>query len=411
MSNYLLETDKSYPFDKIRLHTPQPIQGGSYLAKISLHDNPVIFQTPKCTTKRGVHKTEKKIYCDLLFSQENTKFIEWLNDIENKVQELIYAKRDLWFVESELSLEDIEYNWIDTVKNYKKHYLLRTFVPKIHKTVSIQVYDDEQNKLTLDDISVEDSLIGIIELHALKFSSSSFHLEFSLRQCMIIKEKPIFNECLIKINNSKALENMPDSNTEFSKKKIEINTVPLDDNNGESSDEDDGQETDNDDDDVDDDVYDDDESKEVNVEKLELENNKEEDVVKSEDIISDRPKLIIKDENTKITDEVVDSINEKTLEKREISNETLEKSDKENTNEIEEFTLPVPENAESINLRNANDVYLDIYKEARKKAKQAKLEAVQQYLMAKRIKSTYLLNEIDLSDDSDDEDFLLFSEK
>ena len=73
--------------------------------------------------------------------------------------------------------------------------------------------------------------------------------------------------------------------------------------------------------------------------------------------------------------------------------------------------MPVPENAESINLRNANDVYLDIYKEARKKAKQAKLEAVQQYLMAKRIKQTYLLNEIDLSDDSDDEDFLLFSEK
>jgi len=415
MSNYLLETDKSYPFDKIKLHTPQPIQGGSYLAKISLHDNPVIFQTPKCTTKRGVHKTEKKIYCDLLFTQENTKFIEWLNDIENKVQELIYAKRDLWFVESELSLEDIEYNWIDTVKNYKKHYLLRTFVPKIHKTVSIQVFDDEQNKLTLDDISVEDSLIGIIELHALKFSSSSFHLEFSLRQCMIIKEKPIFNECLIKINNSKALENMSDSNTEFTKKKIEISTAPVDDNNGESSDEDNDQETDsikieeetdNEDDDVYDDVDDDDESKEVK-----LENNNEEDIVKSEDIISDRPKLIIKDENTKITDEVIDSINEKTLEKRDISNETLEKSDEGNTNEIEEFTLPVPENAESINLRNANDVYLDIYKEARKKAKQAKLEAVQQYLMAKRIKQTYLLNEIDLSDDSDDEDFLLFSEK
>ena len=64
----------------------------------------------------------------------------------------------------------------------------------------------------------------------------------------------------------------------------------------------------------------------------------------------------------------------------------------------------------SLNLKNANEIYLDIYNEARKKAKEAKLEAVQQYLMAKRIKQTYLLNEIDLSD-SDDEDFLLFSEK
>ena len=219
MSNYLLETDKKYPFERIKVHTPQPIQGGSYLAKISLNDDPIIFQTPKCSTKRGIHKTDKKIYCDLLFTPEDLTFIDWLQNIETKVQQLIYEKRDLWFVEGDLSQEDIEYNWIDTVKNYKKHYLLRTFIPKIHKNVSIQVFDDEQNKLTIEDISVEDSLINIIELHALKFSSSSFHLEFSLRQCMIIKDKPIFNECLIKINNSKALENMSDSNTEFTKKK------------------------------------------------------------------------------------------------------------------------------------------------------------------------------------------------
>ena len=208
MSNYLLETDKKYPFERIKVHTPQPIQGGSYLAKISLNDDPIIFQTPKCSTKRGIHKTDKKIYCDLLFTPEDLTFVDWLQNIETKVQQLIYEKRDLWFVEGDLSQEDIEYNWIDTVKNYKKNYLLRTFIPKIHKNVSIQVFDGEQNKLTIEDISVEDSLINIIELHALKFSSSSFHLEFSLRQCMIIKDKPIFNECLIKINNSKHLDNI-----------------------------------------------------------------------------------------------------------------------------------------------------------------------------------------------------------
>ena len=79
--------------------------------------------------------------------------------------------------------------------------------------------------------------------------------------------------------------------------------------------------------------------------------------------------------------------------------------------DLNEFKLNIPENAETVNLKNANDVYLDIYIEARKKAKKAKLEAVQAYLMAKKIKQTYLLDEIDLSDDSDDDDFLLFSEK
>ena len=39
----------------------------------------------------------------------------------------------------------------------------------------------------------------------------------------------------------------------------------------------------------------------------------------------------------------------------------------------------------------------------RKKAKEAKQKAIQAYLEAKRIKNTYLIDEIDTSDDSDDD--------
>jgi len=206
--DYLLKTDENYPFNQLKLHSPQPIQGGTYLAKISRSGNPVLFQTPKCNTKRGIHKTEKKIYCDLLFDTENVEFIEWLNTVEEHIQKLIYEKKDLWFVEGEVSMEDIEYNWIDTVKNYKKSHLLRTFIPKINKQTynTIQVYDDNQNLLSIDDIKENSSLISIIELSALKFSSSSFHLEFVLRQAMIIKEKPVFNKCLITLHSNKTLE-------------------------------------------------------------------------------------------------------------------------------------------------------------------------------------------------------------
>ena len=82
---------------------------------------------------------------------------------EEHIQKLIYEK-DLWFVE--VSMEDIEYNWIDTVKNYKKSHLLRTFIPKINKQTynTIQVYDDNQNLLSIDDIKENSSLISIIEL-------------------------------------------------------------------------------------------------------------------------------------------------------------------------------------------------------------------------------------------------------
>ena len=41
-------------------------------------NTPVIFQTPKSSTKNGLIITSKKTYCDLLFNSDNQKFIQWV---------------------------------------------------------------------------------------------------------------------------------------------------------------------------------------------------------------------------------------------------------------------------------------------------------------------------------------------
>ena len=53
----------------------------------------------------------------------------------------------------------------------------------------------------------------------------------------------------------------------------------------------------------------------------------------------------------------------------------------------------------SMKLKPAKEVYFEIYKAARKKAKDAKKQAIKTYLEAKKIKSTYLLDDIESSDD------------
>ena len=55
---------------------------------------------------------------------------------------------------------------------------------------------------------------------------------------------------------------------------------------------------------------------------------------------------------------------------------------------------------EKIKLQDANDVYYKMYKEAKEKAKSAKKMAVEAYLAAEEIKSTY--NLVDNESDSDD---------
>ena len=76
--------------------------------------------------------------------------------------------------------------------------------------------------------------------------------------------------------------------------------------------------------------------------------------------------------------------------------------DKPEISEIEIDLDKLNEN-ETIKLTNRDQVYYEMYKEARKKAKAAKQISILSYLEAKRIKQTYLLLDIEDSEDNDSE--------
>ena len=62
----------------------------------------------------------------------------------------------------------------------------------------------------------------------------------------------------------------------------------------------------------------------------------------------------------------------------------------------------------TINLKSHDQIYLEIYKTAKQKAKEIKKNAIAAFLEAKKIKNKYNLDNLD-SDSSDDEDFLNFN--
>jgi hypothetical protein len=79
--------------------------------------------------------------------------------------------------------------------------------------------------------------------------------------------------------------------------------------------------------------------------------------------------------------------------------------------QLEEVKLEINDtNAnDEIKLKKPNEVYINLWKETRAKAKQAKNEAIKAYLEAKNIKSTWLLDEED-DDDLKDLELLLKTE-
>ena len=413
---------EEYPFNDIKIKTPKALQGGTYCAKLELNEEPIIIQTPKCKTKNGIHRTAKQIYCDLLLTQDDSDFIDWLSDFQERVRDLIIEKSDNWFHEP-ISLDEIEYNWNDSIRTYKgKNYLIRSFVHKNKRLnkIGLQIYDSDENEVSLDDVDSNKDVICILEIVGLKFSSQSFSLEICLRQMMVMNTKPIFNKCLIKTEKrkNKVIENTKsDLKDETTGDKDE---EKIDNDNKDSS----QQKVQEENDKTNTDVVEV-ETNQNNLDNINTSSKEIDDVVNksvNETNIDDSPSVeeeLKKEKNNDVDTNILDNIvdnksiedleNKKNLDTEEVTlknniDKSLEKSDS-----LEEIELNV-DDSDTINIKEPNEVYLDIYKAAKQKAKAMKNEAIKAYLEAKRIKELYMLDIVDSSEEDDEEEEELFSE-
>jgi len=363
----IIEPNSTFDFTKLNLAQPTGIQGGAYFTKLLHNSKPLYIQTPKSLTKQGFIKNGKKIYCDLMFDNNDEQFITWMENLETKCHNLIFEKSDAWFQNS-LDLNDIETAFNSVLKSYKsgKKYLVRTNIKvnSLSGNPIIKIYNENETPLTLEDVNHETNIISILEIQGIKFTSRNFQIEMELKQTMVLNTDKIFENCLIKKK----------TNVDGQIKTSSSHLTDVE--------------------------------KNITLEDLDEEINREE---------ANEHQTTIESENVDPVEDVSLKIEEKkeTLEEQEEKKEETENVeqpkeeilslDQDNSNfEIVPIELDFnDESLETITLKKPNQVYYELYKEAREKAKQAKKEAVLAYLEAKNIKKTYMLEDIDSSDDSD----------
>ena len=94
---------------------------------------------------------------------------------------------------------------------------------------------------------------------------------------------------------------------------------------------------------------------------------------------------------------------EEGMENKELIQDILEEN-KENNEIPEEIDITLDElEDETVSLKKRNDIYYEMYKDALRKAKMAKDLALNSFLEAKRIKNTYMLDDLDDSDLEEEE--------
>lgn len=403
-----LDNVEDFDFSKLSLLQPSALQGGSYFTKLRYYGEPLYFQSPKLFTRNGIVETNKTNYIDLLFTNENESFIAWLENLETHIHQLIYEKRNLWF-NNELELSDIESAFTSSIKPYKggKFFLVRSNIlkNKLYNSAkpSCLIFDEHENTLTTNDITNETKLITIIDVQGVKFSSKNFQIELVTKQLMVINNKYEFGSCVIKVNKPSVQDNQSlkqietseqlEKNDTIQSEEIYENsnikdTIDVTDISNSSNNLDITETKDNT-------LY----EKHSNVGVDNNDNKKETtDEVKIENNNTDIEKNII-----------VEKSNTNTLEKsdaEDLEKSTLENKDNQHTENtvLKEIELKPDQNMDTMTLKKPNDVYYEIYKIAKEKAKNAKKKALEAYLELKKIKNTYLLTDLDESDS--DSEFL-----
>jgi hypothetical protein len=367
----IIEPTIDYDFSKLYLGPPSTLAGGAYFTRIMYNTNkPLFIQTPKSLTKQGFVKSGKKVYADLMFDNNDTVFINWIENLETKCQELIFSKGQNWF-ETKLEKDDIESAFTSPFKIFKsgKFYLLRVNVKQ-----NIKIYDETDQIVKSEDISADKMLISILEIQGIKFTSRNFQIEIELKQSMIVSPDPFLDECYIK----KPI------------KRQHINDVILEEPNNELTVE-----------------LDLDLNKFIDESAKDLEKN-----INLEEYINLAKPLDKPLDNESIDLEVsfekpkkinpYDDLEEANI---VLDIEELEEDPvKEDPNMLKEIDFTLEKNLETFTLKKPNQVYHEIYQKARDKAKEAKKSAILAYLEMKNIKKTYMLDDIDDSD-SEFEDF------
>jgi hypothetical protein len=345
----IVEPTNNFDFTQLNLENPTPLHGGNFFTKINYTDKklPLYIQMPKCRPKQGIVKntTSKKSHIDLLYHYYDSDLISWFENLETRCRELIFNKKDIWF-QTEMNLDDIENMFISCTKVYKsgKMIIIRAHIPytKQIKKDYCMIYDE--NERVLDTVAVTDSveIIPLICIDGIKFSSKSFQIDILLPQLMVLCiQNEIKNDFMIK-------QGRP--NSSLSKSTILNNQEPL----------------------------------------VELETNND---------LEETEKEEKEDKDLEKEDKDLEK-EEKDLEKEDKDLEDGSEKNQVDLLDLQEVHLNINNTDESISLKHPTAVYYEIYKAAREKAKHMRQVAVDAYLEARKIKSTYMLDDLEESEDN-----------
>lgn len=326
-------------FDKVSLGNPGRIQGGTYYSKIFFDNYPFYLKIEQCNSKSGIIETGKKHYIDLLFTIQESEYIDLFNNIEKHLKKMLFEKATDWF-SNKMDADDIDHFFNSCMRVYKTNKtLLRTYVNNRDSPHACVVFDENNINASYDYIQNK-QFACILHIKGLRFTSNSFQLDIENKQILVLTNKNVFNTCLLHENTT-----------------LETDTEPV----------------------------------------IETETKAD-----TEPVIETEPEPVIETETD--TEPVIETKPEPVIETKPDPEPVIETETDSKSNDLCEYDLNLDNlDNETVSLKDPKEVYYEMYKIARKKAKETRKQAIKAYMDAEEIRKNYMLDTTSDSDtDSDD---------
>jgi hypothetical protein len=294
------------------------------------------------------------------------------------------------------------------MKVYKsgKYYILRVNIANHLGKPAIKIFNESQQEQSFDSVKEQQQVMSVIEFKGIKCSARSFQIDIELKQLMILTPSDLFDNCVFNTtktptpiaNDTK--EMLEDDNVVPLAESLETNIIDTDKKDALETPTSDAINVENKDEVTTSDNEPEIDETSFNV--IKYNNPLDENTnVPSEETQETPSDLGISEEKEENHNEITEKVNEE-LSEDKISIDTIDITPTNNA-DFEEVNFDLEElpQEDNIVLKNRKDVYYEMYRDARRKAKIAKEMAMASYLEAKNIKNTYMLDDIEDSDDSD----------
>ena len=407
------------------------IQLGDFYSENKKTVVPLIFDTedakltlvlPSCLTKAGIIDSSNKTYTDLMFDNSidnikemNSMFLE----LERITTEKLHSKSDTLF-SGDMTLDDFEemFNSNTRLINRGGNICIRVNIPSNNKNIKLannnkcNIYNKNGEPREICDIKKDTEIIPLIEISDIHITPNSINLNINLIECMILNDLPSKTNInrRIKLDEILSKEENKDDNKQNNKSINDVNQ-----NINHSNNNQDNENNDN-----------------TNNKNIELKpfiepetQHKDNEISQMNDIIKEteiEQKLDTQEDNEELKDNNESDNNEELKDNNEELKEdndyepeltnnleevtiNLDDSNEDDNDELLEVdTLEIDEEDNTLVIKQADEVYKELYKNAITKAKNLRTAALDAYLEAKNIKAKFMLKEIYDSDEDGDED-------